>query len=103
MATSRINEARLRLIKNRQWTLAWGKDYVPAQWATPREAPGSSTATILCPKKVGGRPFHLMSHNETWVALPLSIIHVSGISMSSGYFSLSLSRISFKGIHVRTG
>lgn len=74
MATSRINEARLRLIKNRQWTLAWGKDYVPAQWATPREAPGSSTATILCPKKVGGRPFHLMSHNETWVAL-LALYH----------------------------
>ena len=69
MAINRISEARLRLIKKRQWTLAWGKDYVPAQWATPREAPNSSTATILCPKKVGGRPFHLMSQNEMWVAL----------------------------------
>lgn len=69
MANARISEARLRLIKKRQWTLAWGKDYVPAQWATPREAPSSSSATILCPKKVGSRPFHLMSQNEMWVAL----------------------------------
>ena len=69
MANARISEARLRLIKKRQWTLAWGKDYVPAQWATPTEAPNCSSATILSPAKVGGRPFHLMSQNETWVAL----------------------------------
>jgi len=74
MAIAKINEARLRLIKKRQWTLAWGKDYIPAQWATPREAPSTSTPTILCPLKLGGRPFHLMSQNETWVAL-LSLYH----------------------------
>lgn len=74
MAIARISEARLRLIMKRQWKQAWGQDYVPAIWATPREAPGLSTATILHPEKLGGRPFHTLSRNETWVSL-LALYH----------------------------
>lgn len=69
MANAKISEARLRLIMKRQWAPAWGADYIPAQWATPREAPGLSSATILRPLKLGGRAFHTLSQNETWVAL----------------------------------
>lgn len=74
MATSRPSEARLRLIKKRQWIEAWGEHYVAAQWATPKEAPGLSTASILHPQKLGGRPFHTLSQNETWVAM-LALYH----------------------------
>jgi hypothetical protein len=69
MATSRINEARLRLIHKRQRTDAWGKDYHAAIWATPKEAPGISTGTILHSQKLGGRPMHTLSRPETWAAL----------------------------------
>lgn len=74
MAIARITEARLRLIRKRQWKDNWGKDYVPATWATPQEAPGISKATILHPAKLGGRPFHTLSPNETWTAL-LALLH----------------------------
>lgn len=74
MANPKINEARLRLIRKRQWKDSWGADYVPAIRATPQEAPGISKATILLPQKLGGRPFHTLSPNETWAAL-LALFH----------------------------
>lgn len=74
MAISTINEARLRLIQNRQFKDAWGKDYQAALWATPREAPGISTGTILHPDKLGGRPMHTLSRPETWAAM-LALYH----------------------------
>lgn len=74
MAISKINEARLRLIQKRQLGDAWGKEYQAAIWATPREAPGISTGTILHPDKVGGRPMHTLSRPETWAAL-LALYH----------------------------
>lgn len=74
MAICKISEARLRLIKKRQWSDAWGPDYVAAQWATPKEAPGLSTASILHPEKLGGRACHTLSQNETWVTL-LALYH----------------------------
>lgn len=69
MAVARINEARLRLIKKRQWEPAWGPNYVAAQWAVPREAPAICMPSILYPEKLGGRAFHCLSRNEAWVAL----------------------------------
>jgi hypothetical protein len=74
MATIKITEARLRLIQKRQLRDAWGKDYEAAIWATPTEAPGISTPTILHPAKLGGRPMHTLSRPETWTAL-LALYH----------------------------
>lgn len=74
MAISKIDEARLRLIQKRQFKDAWGKDYQAAIWATPKEAPGISTGTILHPDKLGGRPMHTLSRSETWAAL-LALYH----------------------------
>lgn len=74
MANAGISEARLRLIKTRQWNLAWGKDYIAAQWATKTEVPGISTPSILHPEKLGSRAFHCISQNETWVAF-LALYH----------------------------
>lgn len=74
VAVNRINEERLRLIQKRQLHDAWGKDYVAALWATPREAPGISTPTILHPAKLGGRPTHTLSRAETTAAL-LALYH----------------------------
>lgn len=69
MARNRIDEARLRLIQQRQLHDAWGKNYQPAIQATPAEAPSLSTATILHAVKLGGRAVHTMSRAETWAAL----------------------------------
>lgn len=74
MAISKINEARLRLIQKRQLKDAWGKDYQAAIWATPKEAPGISTGTILHSAKLGGRPLHTLSRPETSAAL-LALYH----------------------------
>lgn len=75
MAVLRINESRLRQIKKRQWgEPRWGKDYLPAQLANPKEAPSGSHAVILSAEKLGGRSMHLMSMNESWVAL-LALYH----------------------------
>lgn len=74
MAINRINESRLRLIHKRQLRDAWGKAYQAAIWATPTEAPGISTPTILHPAKLGGRPMHTLSRPETWAAL-LALYH----------------------------
>lgn len=74
MAINKINEARLRLIQKRQFTDAWGKEYQAAIWATPKEAPGLSSATILHSAKLGGRPLHTLSRPETWAAL-LALYH----------------------------
>jgi len=76
MAEIRLTEARLRLVQKRQLRDAWGKDYVPAIWATPKEAPGISTPTILHPAKLGYRPMHTLSRPETWAAL-LALYHPS--------------------------
>lgn len=74
LAAYKINEARLRLTQKRQLHDAWGKDYQAAIWATPREAPGISTPTILHPSKLGGRPMHTLSRPETAAAL-LALYH----------------------------
>ncbi|MEX8194546.1 hypothetical protein [Comamonas guangdongensis] len=74
MAINRISESRLRLIQKRQLRDAWGKAYQAAIWATPTEAPGISTPTILHPAKLGGRPMHTLSRPETWAAL-LALYH----------------------------
>lgn len=74
MAQFYKNEARLRLIRKRQWQDRWGSDYIPAQMATPREAPGIATGTILRPEKLGEREFHLLSESETRAAL-LALYH----------------------------
>lgn len=76
MASIRITEARLRLVQKRQLRDAWGKDYVAAIWATPAEAPGISTPTILHPAKLGCRAMHTLSRPETWAAL-LALYHPS--------------------------
>lgn len=69
MAQFKVTEARLRLIKERQWADRWGRDYVASIWATPAEAPGISTGSILRPRKLGEREFHTLSAAETAVAL----------------------------------
>jgi len=69
MALFKITEARLREIKRRQWEQRWGRDYVPAIFADPKEAPGVSTASILRPVKLGGRAFHTLSSAETYSSL----------------------------------
>lgn len=69
MANRRMNAARLRTIRNRQWEDRWGADYVASVLATPQEAPGWSYASILNPRKLGGREFHTLSRPETFAAL----------------------------------
>lgn len=69
MATFKITEARLREIKRRQWEQRWGRDYVPAIFADPKEAPSVSTASILRPVKLGERAFHTLSAPETYSSL----------------------------------
>ena len=69
MANPKKNEARLRLIKDRQWRDKWGKDYIPAIHANPREAPSISEFTILTSAKLGGRGVHTLSKSETWLAI----------------------------------
>lgn len=74
MAIARKDEARLKLILSRQWEDRWGKDYVAAIFATPKEAPSISTPTILRPQKLALRDFHTLSQPETWAAL-LALYH----------------------------
>ena len=69
MANPKKDEARLRLIKDRQWQDKWGKDYTPAIHANPREAPSISEFTILTSAKLGGRGVHTLSKSETWLAI----------------------------------
>ena len=66
--------ARVRRILKRQAKAAWGKDYVPAIFATPAEAPRCSRPTILRPKKLGQRDMHLLSGVEGTVAI-LALFH----------------------------
>jgi len=74
MAQFKITEARLRVIKERQWEDRWGSNYVAAIWADPKEAPGISTGSILRPRKVGQREFHTLSAAETFTSL-LALYH----------------------------
>ncbi|MCX4162774.1 MULTISPECIES: hypothetical protein [Paraburkholderia] len=69
MASRRMSEARLRTIHDRQWSDRWGAEYRASVWATPQEAPGWSYATILRPKKLGGREFHSLNRPETFAAI----------------------------------
>lgn len=69
MANRLMNEARLRTIRNRQREDRWGSEYVASVWATPHEAPGWSRASILKPRKLGGREFHTLSGPEKFAAL----------------------------------
>lgn len=69
MAIVRINEARWRLIRERQWKDRWGGDYIASIFATPKEAPGISVPAILRPEKLECREFHTLSQAETWISL----------------------------------
>lgn len=69
MANPKKNEARLRLIKVRQWQDKWGKDYDPAIHANPEEAPSISEFTVLTSAKLGGRCIHTLSKSETWLSI----------------------------------
>lgn len=69
MAIARLNEARWRLIRERQWKDRWGGDYIASIFATPKEAPGVSVPMILKPEKLEGREFHTLSQPETWASL----------------------------------
>lgn len=69
MAHPKKNEARLRELKDRQWEDKWGKDYTPAIFANPKEAPSLSEYTILTSGKLGGRGVHTLSKSETWLAI----------------------------------
>jgi len=69
MANPKKDEARLRLLKDRQWQDKWGKDYIPAILANPKEAPSISEFTILTSAKLGRRGVHTLSKSETWLAI----------------------------------
>jgi|SRR5690349_15014354 len=68
MANSPINEARLRRIRDRQWEDRWGVDYTASIWATSKEAPGWTSASVLNPLKLGCRNFHTLGRREEYVA-----------------------------------
>ena len=74
MARLRKDAARLRQIMKRQKVDRWGADYVAATWANPIEAPSISECSILKPRKLGRRPFHVLSGGEKWAAL-LALYH----------------------------
>lgn len=63
----RNEEAYFRIV-GRQFTTKWGSEYDPSIRATPREAPGSSTASTLM-SDLMGRRVHVLSRNELKVAL----------------------------------
>lgn len=69
MAQTKINWQRMLQIRERQSDDRWSPKYVAGIFADPLEAPGISTATILRPKKLGGREVHTLSFNETCAAL----------------------------------
>ncbi|WP_041790207.1 hypothetical protein [Rhodoferax ferrireducens] len=69
MAHPKKNEARLRELRRRQWDDKWGKDYLPAIFANPKEAPSISEFTILTSEKLGSRGVHTLSKSETWLAI----------------------------------
>jgi len=69
VAAGKISVERLRRIQERQGTPAWGKSYVPAIHATPKEAPSISRASVLYPEKLGFREMHLLSLAEQSVAI----------------------------------
>ena len=68
MARYKITESRLLKIKERQWHQPLGQNYIPAQLATPSEAPGISSPHILKVPELQ-RQVHLLSENETRAAL----------------------------------
>lgn len=74
MARLKRDPARLRQIMMRQKDDRWGAEYVAATWATPTEAPSISECSILKPRKLGRRPFHVLSQGERWAAL-LALYH----------------------------
>lgn len=69
MAEFKVTEARLRVIKQRQFNDRWGAEYVAGIFADPKEAPGISTGSILRPRKLGCREFHTLSAPETFISL----------------------------------
>lgn len=69
MAQVKVNTQRLVTIKKRQGEDKWGRDYVAAIFATPKEAPSISRPSILVPQKLGGRDMHLLSNPEKSAAL----------------------------------
>ena len=69
MAQTKITWERLLQINRRQRHDRWSPDYEAAIFADPLEAPGISAATILRPRKLGGRELHTLSFNETCAAL----------------------------------
>ncbi len=69
MAQTKITWERLLQVTRRQRQDRWSPDYIAGIFADPREAPGLSSATILRPRKLGGRELHTLSYNETCAAL----------------------------------
>lgn len=69
-----ISPTKLKTIYQRQQSPTWDLTYVPGILATPQEAPSSSRAFNLIPKKFGCREIHLLSIGERDAAL-LGIYH----------------------------
>lgn len=69
MALKAPSFARLKEIIRRQHEVRWGTEYQAAIRATPKEAPSLSRASILVPRKLGGRDMHLLSPGERAFAL----------------------------------
>ena len=69
MALKAPSFARLKEIVRRQHEIRWGADYQAAIQATPAEAPNISRASVLAPRKLGGRDMHLLSPPERAFAL----------------------------------
>lgn len=74
MAIFKADEKTFRRIQERQSVDRWGASYLASIRATPKEAPGISTASVLRPGKLGFRQFHVLSDNELKFAL-LALYH----------------------------
>lgn len=100
MAQLKINEQTLRRILKRQCVDRWGIEYQASIFATPQEAPGISTGTILSPAKLGRREFHTLSLAETAAAL-LALYHPNVWEIHEQKMLSSLPRTHFLHGHAR--
>lgn len=100
MANPKKTEARLRQIRDRQWQDKWGKDYVPAIFATPKEAPSISECSILVPAKLGLRGVHTLSKSETWLAV-FALFHPNVWDLHEGRILYPTPRVHFLHGHPR--
>lgn len=65
METPKKYDGRLRQLRDRQW----GKDYVPAIFATPQSATSISECNVLTLGKLGFRSVRTLSKTEAWLAV----------------------------------